>query len=326
MTDIACIVLAAGLGTRMKSDRPKVLHLAAGRSLLGHVLAAAATLQPRRIVTVIGPGSDEVAAAARAALPEVAIAIQQQRRGTADAVAAARHLADKLAPTTLILYGDVPLVRPETLKSLVTAVAGGVKLAALGFAADDPTGYGRLIVDGDGQLCAIREELDASPEERAVTLCNGGLMAVESALLWRLLAQIGESNAKGERYLTDLVGLAAGTGARTAVVGCPQAEVLGVNSRRDLALVERRFQERLRQAAMAGGATLIAPETVFLCHDTRIGRDVVVEPNVTIGPKVTIADGATIRSFCHLEGAEIGEGAVIGPFARLRPGARIGKA
>jgi bifunctional UDP-N-acetylglucosamine pyrophosphorylase/glucosamine-1-phosphate N-acetyltransferase len=326
MTDIACIVLAAGLGTRMKSDRPKVLHLAAGRSLLGHVLAAAATLQPRRIVTVIGPGSDEVAAAARAALPEVAIAIQQQRRGTADAVPAARDLADKLAPTTLILYGDVPLVRPKTLKSLVTAVAGGVQLAVLGFAADDPTGYGRLIVDGDGRLCAIREELDASPEERAVTLCNGGLMAVESALLWRLLAQIGESNAKGERYLTDLVGLAAGKGARTAVVRCEQAEVLGVNSRRDLALVERRFQERLRQAAMAGGATLIAPETVFLCHDTRIGRDVVVEPNVTIGPKVTIADGATIRSFCHIEGAEIGEGAVIGPFARLRPGARIGKA
>ena len=325
MSETACIVLAAGLGTRMKSDRAKVLHAAAGRSLLGHVLAAAADMRPRRIVTVVGPGMEEVAEAARASVPEVAIAIQQERLGTADAVAAAEAGAAGAAPVTLILYGDVPLIRLETLERLVAAVDAGAGLAVLGFVADDPTGYGRLIVDGDGRLCAIREELDANPEERAVTLCNAGLMAVQSELLWRLLPGIGAGNAKKERYLTDLVGLAAAEGAGPVVVRCPQEEVLGVNSRLDLARVERHFQERLRDAAMAGGATLMAPETVFLCHDTRIGRDVVIEPNVTIGPKVTIADGAIIRSFCHIEGAEIGRGAIIGPFARLRPGARIGE-
>ena len=326
MTSVACIVLAAGLGTRMKSDRPKVLHAAAGRSLIGHVLAAAGALGASRTVTVVGPGMDDVATVARAALPEVEIAVQKERRGTADAVAAAETSAREAAPTTLILYGDVPLVRPDTLLRLIEAVAAGARLAVLGFEADDPTGYGRLIVDGEGRLRAIREELDATPEERAVTLCNSGLMAVETALLWRLLPGIGEANAKNERYLTDLAGLGAAEGVRPAVVRCPQDEVLGVNSRNDLARVERLFQERLREAAMAGGATLVAPETVFLCHDTRIGHDVVIEPNVTIGPGVTIADGATIRSFCHLEGAEVGEGAIIGPFARLRPGAAIGEA
>jgi bifunctional UDP-N-acetylglucosamine pyrophosphorylase / glucosamine-1-phosphate N-acetyltransferase len=341
MTDIACIVLAAGLGTRMKSHRAKVLHEAAGRSLLGHVLATAAALQPRGIATVVGPGMDAVADAARVAVPGVAIAIQQERRGTADAVAAAKDCAADVAPITLILYGDVPLIRPETLERLVAAVGtgpetgpgtgtgAGARLAVLGFEADDPTGYGRLIVDARGRLCAIREDLDASPEERAIKVCNSGIMAVQSALLWRLLPMIGQDNAKGERYLTDLVGLAAGEqageGKGGVVVACPQDEVVGVNSRSDLARVEGCFQARLRAAAMAGGATLVAPETVFLCHDTRIGRDVTIEPSVTFGPGVTIADGATVRSFCHVEGAEIGPGAVVGPFARLRPGARIGE-
>jgi bifunctional UDP-N-acetylglucosamine pyrophosphorylase/glucosamine-1-phosphate N-acetyltransferase len=324
MTDVVCIVLAAGLGTRMKSDHAKVLHAAAGRSLLGHVLAAAAGLEPRRIVAVVGPGMEEAEAAARAALPEVAIAVQRERRGTADAVSAAEDCAAEAARTTLILYGDVPLVRTETLRGLVAAVEAGAKLAVLGFEAQQPTGYGRLILGGDGRLCAIREELDASPEERAVTLCNSGLMAVESELLWRLLPRISDGNAKRERYLTDLAGLAAAEGVRATVLGCPQEEVLGVNSRRDLALVERQFQERLRESAMAGGATLTAPETVFLSHDTRIGRDVLIEPHVSIGPGVSISDGATIRSFCHIEGAEIAQGAIIGPFARLRPGALIG--
>jgi bifunctional UDP-N-acetylglucosamine pyrophosphorylase / glucosamine-1-phosphate N-acetyltransferase len=326
MSEVACIVLAAGLGTRMKSERAKVLHGAAGRSLLGHVLAAAAALAPRRITVVVGPGMDEVAAEARAAVPEVAIAVQQERRGTADAVAAARDEAGEAAATTLVLYGDVPLVRPETLERLVAAVDGGSKLAVLGFEADDPTGYGRLILDGAGRLGAIREELDATPEERAGRLCNSGLMAVDTELLWRLLPGIGADNAKGERYLTDLAGLVAAEGLAAAVVRCPQAEVLGVNSRRDLAQVERHFQQRLRDAAMAGGATLVAPDTVFLCHDTAIGRDVTIEPNVTIGPGVRIADGASIRSFSYLEAADVGAGAIIGPFARLRPGAVIGEA
>jgi bifunctional UDP-N-acetylglucosamine pyrophosphorylase/glucosamine-1-phosphate N-acetyltransferase len=326
MTSVACIVLAAGLGTRMKSDRPKVLHAAAGRSLIGHVLAASGGVGASRTVIVVGPGMDDVAAVARAALPDVEITIQQERRGTADAVAAAEAWAQDGAEITLILYGDVPLIRPETLRRLVEAADAGAKLAVLGFEADDPTGYGRLILDGKGRLRAIREELDATPEERAFTLCNSGLMAVETALLWRLLPEIGEANAKHERYLTDIAGLAAAEGVRAAVVRCPQEEVLGVNSRRELALIERLFQERLREAAMAGGATLVAPETVFLCHDTSIGRDVVIEPNVTLGPGVAIADGAIIRSFCHIEGAQVGEGAIIGPFARLRPGATIGEA
>ena len=221
--------------------------------------------------------------------------------------------------------GGGPLVRPETLERLVAAVDGGARLAVLGFEADDPTGYGRLILDSAGRLGAIREELDATPEERAGRLCNSGLMAVDTGLLWRLLPGIGEDNAKGERYLTDLAGLAAAEGFAAAVVRCPQTEVLGVNSRRDLAEVERHFQQRLRDAAMAGGATLVAPETVFLCHDTQVGRDVTIEPNVTIGPNVSIADGATIRSFSYLEGADVGAGAVIGPFVRLRPGAVIGE-
>jgi bifunctional UDP-N-acetylglucosamine pyrophosphorylase / glucosamine-1-phosphate N-acetyltransferase len=326
MTDIACIVLAAGLGTRMKSERAKVLHAAAGRSLLGHVLAAAAGLRPRRIVVVVGPGMDEVGRQARAAVPDAVIAVQQERRGTADAVAAARDEAAEAAATTLVLYGDVPLVRPETLERLVGALDGGAKLAVLGFEADDPTGYGRLTLDRAGRLGAIREELDATPEERALTLCNSGLMAVDTGLLWRLLPRIGEDNAKGEHYLTDFAGFAAAEGFAAAVVRCPQGEVLGVNSRRDLAEVERNFQQRLREAAMAGGATLVAPETVFLCHDTQVGRDVTIEPNVTIGPGVRIADGATIRSFSYLEGADIGANAEIGPFARLRPGAVIGNA
>jgi bifunctional UDP-N-acetylglucosamine pyrophosphorylase / glucosamine-1-phosphate N-acetyltransferase len=232
------------------------------------------------------------------------------------------YVAATRARDWLLVTGVAP--GSEFLEDL--AVEGGAKLAVLGFEADDPTGYGRLILDGAGRLRAIREELDATPEERAGRLCNSGLMAVDTAMLWRLLPQIGEDNAKGERYLTDLAGLAAAEGFAAAVVRCPQTEVLGVNSRRDLAEVERHFQQRLRDDAMAGGATLVAPETVFLCHDTAVGRDVTIEPNVTIGPGVSIADGATIRSFSHLEGAEVGAGAIIGPFARLRPGAVIGNA
>jgi bifunctional UDP-N-acetylglucosamine pyrophosphorylase / glucosamine-1-phosphate N-acetyltransferase len=293
MTEVACIVLAAGLGTRMKSDRAKVLHGAAGAACWATCWRRPPGCGRAASSSWWAPAWTRSRREARAAVPEAAIAVQQERRGTADAVAAARDEAAEAAATTLVLYGDVPLVRPETLERLVAAVDGGAKLAVLGFEADDPTGYGRLILDGAGRLGAIREELDATPEERAGRLCNSGLMAVDTALLWRLLPRIGEDNAKGERYLTDLAGLAAAEGLAAAVVRCPQTEVLGVNSRRDLAEVERHFQQRLREAAMAGGATLVAPETVFLCHDTRIGRDVTIEPNVTIGPNVSIADGAT---------------------------------
>lgn len=324
MSNLACIVLAAGLGTRMGSELPKVMHRAAGATLIAHVLAAASALKPEKVVAVIGPGMDEVADEARASEPGCAIAVQAERRGTADAVMAAGPSLNGFAGTVLVLYGDVPLTRPETLERLIAAVSDDARLAVLGFEAADPQGYGRLVVDTAERLVAVREQLDANPEESRITLCNSGLMAVGSELLWRLLPKVGNRNAKGEHYLTDIVGLAAAEGVGIALVRAPEDEVMGVNTRRDLAAVERRLQERLREAAMAGGATLVAPETVFLSYDTRIGRDVVIEPYVVIGPRVTIADRARIRGFCHIEGADVAEAAVVGPFARLRPGARIG--
>ncbi|MGE0210506.1 MAG: bifunctional UDP-N-acetylglucosamine diphosphorylase/glucosamine-1-phosphate N-acetyltransferase GlmU [Parvibaculaceae bacterium] len=322
MSDISAIVLAAGLGTRMKSDLPKVLHRAGGRSLLAHALGALKPLSPARTVVVTGPGMEKVGEEARAAIPEARLAIQTERKGTAHAVLAARGAAKGASGITLILYGDVPLIRTETLAEMVEAGRQG-GLAVLGFEAANPKGYGRLLQDASGRLTGIREELDASPEERAIRLCNSGILASSSELLWRLLPRVGADNAKGEYYLTDLIGLAVGEGVAPRLVTCPEDDVRGVNSRAELAEIERLLQARYRMAALAGGATLIAPETVFLSADTKIGRDVVIEPNVIIGAGVEIADGATIRAFSHLEGARVAAGAIVGPFARLRPGARL---
>jgi bifunctional UDP-N-acetylglucosamine pyrophosphorylase/glucosamine-1-phosphate N-acetyltransferase len=234
------------------------------------------------------------------------------------------HLAD-FKGKILVVYGDVPLLGAATLRALADAVADAQPLAVLAFEATDPTGYGRLLVTGDGRFTAIREELDATPEERAVTLCNSGVMAVDSALLWELLPGIGSNNAKGEFYLTDLPGLVVAAGRELAFRECPEDEVLGVNTRAQLAVIEAALQHRLRRAAMLKGATLVAPETVFLSVDTELGQDVVVEPHVVFASGVKVGNRARIRSFCHIERATIGEAAIVGPFARLRPGATLAR-
>lgn len=319
----AVILLAAGQGTRMRSDRPKVLHALAGAPLLTHALEAAAALAPERLIVVTGHGAGEVAAAARAFDPTVAVVRQAEQRGTAHAVREAATALAGFEGDALVLYADTPLLRPETLAALLARRRAGAGVAVLGFNAADPGGYGRLVLAGDGGLERIVEAADASAEERALTLCNSGVLAADAATLLALAAEVRADNAKGEYYLTDIVALARARGLRAAVITCPEAETLGVNSRADLAAAERHFQARARAAAMAGGVTLSAPETVFFAHDTAIGRDVTIAPNVVFGPGVTVETGATINAFCHLEGCHIAAGAVVGPFARLRPGAEI---
>jgi bifunctional UDP-N-acetylglucosamine pyrophosphorylase/glucosamine-1-phosphate N-acetyltransferase len=325
MTDIAIIVLAAGLGTRMKSAVPKVLHKAAGRSLLAHVLHSARGLAPSRAVVVAGPGMDEVAVEAQAVIPGAAIAVQAERRGTADAVACARQALAGFAGTVLVLYGDVPLIQGETLVALCDAVDTADPVAVVAFEAADPHGYGRIVRDAEGNIAAICEEADASPEERNITLCNSGIIAISAEVLWRLLPGIGSANAKGEFYLTDLIGLAASEGIRVGLVVCGEGEVAGVNDRIQLAAIEATLQERYRAAHMQNGVTLVAPESVFFTADTVLGQDVVIGPHVVFGPGVSVGDGVEILGFSHIEGATIAAGSRIGPFARLRPGAEIGE-
>ncbi len=307
----------------MKSDRPKVLHEIAGRSMLANVLSSAAAAGVGRVAVVIGPGRDDVSAEARRCAPQTEIFVQTERLGTAHAVLAARQAIAKGCDDLLVLFADTPLVTGSTIAALRAALAEGAAVAVLGFAASDPFGYGRLLRDSAGRLTAIREEKDASEEERAVRLCNAGLMAIDGAQALALLEKIGNNNAKREYYLTDVVELARADGRETRVVIADETEVLGVNDRIQLAQAESVAQARLRRAAMAAGATMIAPETVFLCADTVIGRDVLIGPHVVIGLGVEIANGAVIHSFSYLEGARVGEGATIGPFARLRPGTTL---
>jgi bifunctional UDP-N-acetylglucosamine pyrophosphorylase/glucosamine-1-phosphate N-acetyltransferase len=300
------------------------MHRAAGRSLLGHVLHAAKALAPEAAVVVAGPEMASVETEARGVLPHAQIAIQAERRGTGHAVSMAEAALKGHAGTVLVLYGDVPLIAAETLKRLAGAVSEATPLAVLGFRADDPKGYGRLVQSADGGLVAIVEELDATPEQRRINLCNSGLIAARGDLLWRLLHRLEPKNAQGELYLTDIVELAVKEGQRVTLVECPEGEVMGVNDRIQLAGVEAALQARYRRAAMLNGATLTAPETVFFAADTQIGRDVTIEPNVVFGPGVTVGDGVEILAHCHIEGATIAAGARVGPFARLRPGADIG--
>jgi len=307
----------------MKSDLPKVLHRVAGRSMLAHVLASVAAAGVERVAVVIGPGRDDVRAETRRLRPEARVFVQEQRLGTAHAVLAAREAIGEGCDDLLVLFADTPLVTGATILALRRALAGGAAVAALGFEAGDPFGYGRLIEDESGRLAAIREERDASPSEREIKLCNAGLMAIDGRAALGLLDKIDNVNAKQEYYLTDVVGLARAAALGTRVVVADETEVLGVNDRIQLAQAETVAQNRLRRAAMAEGATLVAPETVFLSADARIGRDVLIEPHVVFGPGVTIEDGATIHAFSHLEGARVGPGASVGPFARLRPGTRL---
>ncbi len=323
---LAVVVLAAGAGTRMKSALPKVLHPVAGRPMINHVLAVAESLGPAKIVTVVAPGMEAVAAA----VAPHPVAVQSQPLGTAHAVLAAREaLAPELAAgaDVLVLYGDGPLITPETLSRMLEARAGEAPpaLVWLGVQLSDPTGYGRLILDKDGALARIVEERDATEKERAVDLIWGGLLAGEGKLLFKLAAAVDNKNAKGEYYLTSLVRLGNAALARSAVVECGFEEVLGVNSRSELAEAEAHLQQRLRRRAMADGASLIAPETVTLSWDTVIGRDVTIEPYVIFGPGVEVEEGAVIHGFSHLADVRIGREATVGPFARVRGGASLGE-
>ncbi len=317
------IVLAAGEGVRMRSATPKVLHQVAGRSMVAHVVGAVAAAGADAVALVVGPGREDVAAAARAVAPGAEIFVQTERLGTAHAVLAARAALERGYDDVLIAFADTPLIRPETFAGLRAAVAEGAAVAALGFLAADPMGYGRLLLGADGGLVAIREHKDATEAERETRLCNAGLMALDGARALELLDAVGNSNVQKEYYLTDVVAGARSRNLKATHREAPESEVLGVNDRVQLAAAEAGAQKRLREAAMRAGATLIAPDSVHFSADTRLGRDVVVEPHVVFGPGVEVADGVTIRAFSHLEGARVETGATVGPFARLRPGAKI---
>ncbi len=317
------IVLAAGEGTRMRSALPKVLHAIAGRSLLAHVLAAVAEARVTATAIVVGPGQEAVEAEARRVLPDAECFVQQVRRGTADAVLAAKRAIERRPDDVLIVYGDTPLIQATTLERLRAPLATGAAVAALGFQPADPSGYGRLVVAGD-ELIAIREEAEASEGERAIGLCNGGIVALSGVHALAILERIGNQNRKGEFYLTDAVEIARALKLNAVAIEVEEDEVRGTNTKSQLAEAEAVAQQRLRKAALDSGVTLIAPETVFLCADTKFGRDIVIEPYVVFGEKVTVEDGAVIRSFSHLSGTHIGKGVSVGPFARLRPGTRLG--
>jgi bifunctional UDP-N-acetylglucosamine pyrophosphorylase/glucosamine-1-phosphate N-acetyltransferase len=313
------IILAAGEGKRMRSAKPKVLHEVGNRSMVGHVMAAVKAAGADHVAVVVGPGRDDVAAEARRMIPDADVFTQVDRLGTAHAVLAARAAIEKGFDDVIVAFADTPLVTAQTFARMREPLAQGAGVVALGFEAVDPTGYGRL-VSTHGELDRIVEHKDASDAERAIRLCNAGLMSFEGRTALDRLAHIGNANAQGEYYLTDLVTVARADGARAVALVAPEEEVQGVNDRRQLASAEAVFQRRMREAAMIGGATLIAPETVFFSVDTVIGADVLIEPHVVFGPGVRVADGAVIHAFSHLEGASVGAGASVGPFARLRPG------
>ena len=319
-TEIAAIILAAGKGTRMKSATHKVLHPIGGRSMIGHLLASLEEVETAQNVVVVGALKEQV----EAEVPDAAIAVQEPQLGTGHAVLAAREAMGDFDGDVLILYGDVPFVAPETLRAMIDARREGADLVVLGFRPADPAAYGRLVQNADGSLARIVEFKDANEAERAIGLCNSGVMAADCGHLFALLDRVTNDNAKGEYYLTDIVELAVGDGGRVAVVEAPEAEVMGINSRAELAEAEAIFQARARADAMANGATLIDPESVFFAFDTEVGKDVIIGPNVVFGPGVRISDRVAIHAFSHIEGAEIGPGAVVGPFARLRPGAQLG--
>jgi bifunctional UDP-N-acetylglucosamine pyrophosphorylase/glucosamine-1-phosphate N-acetyltransferase len=316
------IVLAAGEGTRMRSARPKVLHMVAGRTLLGHVLTALNMTANTSIAVVVGPEHDDVSADARANIADSQVFVQKERRGTAHAVLAAKPAIEKGADDIVVVFGDTPLIRPQTLEKLRGAIADGAAVAVLGFKPADPTGYGRLVTQGT-ELIAIVEHADATEQQRAIALCNGGLMAFDGKSALKILERIGNGNRKSEFYLTDAVKIARDMKLKTIALEVTEDEVSGINTKAQLAGVEATMQARLRQAALEAGVTLVAPDTVHLAADTKLGKDVTVEPYVVFGPGVTVEDGATIRSFSHLAGAHVGKNAIVGPYARLRPGARL---
>ncbi|WP_319531884.1 bifunctional UDP-N-acetylglucosamine diphosphorylase/glucosamine-1-phosphate N-acetyltransferase GlmU [uncultured Cohaesibacter sp.] len=326
MTRRTCqaIILAAGQGTRMKSDKPKVLHEVAGLSMVGHVTKAASKSGVDLISVVVGPDMDAVHREANNAHPTVNAHVQTERLGTAHAVLAARPDLIEAKDDVLVLFGDTPLLTSETLLSVREKLAKSNDVVVLGFRPAVPDPYGRLI-EKNGKLVAIREAKDCTSEELAITFCNGGIMGFSGKHVLELLDAIEDTNAQKEFYLTDAVEKANEKGLMVTALEADEEELQGVNTRQHLANVEASFQVRARLEAMANGATLIAPETVFFSYDTKLGKDVVIEPNVIFAPGVTIADNVTIRAFSHLESATVAEGCVIGPYARLRPGTELEK-
>jgi bifunctional UDP-N-acetylglucosamine pyrophosphorylase/glucosamine-1-phosphate N-acetyltransferase len=322
---VAAVVLAAGKGTRMKSDLHKVMHPLAGRPMLAHLLAAIEELGAAKLVVVVGSGREQVEPLVAAHGGEVVV--QEPQLGTADAVRQAEPALAGFDGDVLILYGDTPLVETATMRRMLERLNAEDSPVAVVVASrpDDPRHYGRILAEADGTIVKMVEYKDADEEERGVDLCNSGLMAVRSEDLWPLLSGVENDNASDEYYLPDIVMLAAAVGRRSAVIETGADEVAGINSRAELAAVEAEWQRRRRSKAMAAGVSLVAPDTVWFSHDTEIGRDTIVEPHVVFGPAVRIGEGARIRGFSHIEGASIAAGAEIGPYARLRPGAEIGE-
>ena len=321
----AVVILAAGQGTRMRSDTHKVLHPIAGKGLLMHLLDSVARLGAEKSVVIVGKGRDQVEKALDGR--DVSIAHQAEQKGTAHAVQQAGEALTDYQGAVLILYGDTPFVEPETLKRMLDRLdgEGGPGVVVLASTPADPLKYGRIILGEGDHIAKMIEYKDATEEERAVCLCNSGMMAARSSDLFRWLGQVGNDNAAGEYYLPDIVNIAAAEGRDAVVIEADPYETAGVNSRAELAHLELDWQRRRREQALQDGATLIDPESVWFAHDTKLGRDVTVEPHVVFGPGVEVADGATIKAFSHIEGATIATKAVIGPFARLRPGAKVGE-
>ncbi|MBN2759043.1 MAG: bifunctional UDP-N-acetylglucosamine diphosphorylase/glucosamine-1-phosphate N-acetyltransferase GlmU [Rhodobacteraceae bacterium] len=318
---ISLVILAAGQGSRMQSDLPKVLHKLAACPLVVHAMRAGRALEPERVVVVVGHEAEAVAAVVTDEDPHAQIVTQSEQLGTAHAVDQARAALVGQAGDVVVLYGDTPFIRPATLEALQAARAQH-DVVVLGFHAADPGRYGRLVADGD-RLERIVEFKDATEDERAITLCNSGVLCADRTVLFDLIAEVGNDNAAGEYYLPDVVALARAKGLGAGVVTCPEAETLGINTRVELAAAEAVFQAKARAEALENGVTLQAPDTVIFAQDTYLGRDSVVEPYVVFGPDVTVESGATIRAFSHLEGCHVSRGAVVGPFARLRPGAEL---
>lgn len=317
------VILAAGDATRMKSSRSKVLHPVGNLPMISHVAKAAAQAGVNHIALVVGRDAEAVSAAAAAGLDvAVTTVTQTERKGTGHAVLMARDVIAQGFDDVVVLYGDAPLVSSERLIAARKAREQGADVVVLGFRAADPTGYGRMI-ERDGALVAIREHKDASDEERRIDFCNGGIITFSGSEANSLLAAIGNANAKGEFYLTDIVEIAAGRGLRCVALEAPEADMMGCNTRVELAEIEAVWQERARRQAMLSGVSMVDPGSVFLSHDTEFGADVTIEPNVWFGPGVRVESGAAIHAFSHLEGAHVGPGASVGPFARLRPGADL---
>jgi len=321
--EIAVVVLAAGKGTRMKSALHKVLHPIGGKAMLHHLLDSVASLRPEKTVIVVGAEREQV----EAAVDDCEIVTQAEQLGTGHAVMMAAEALETYTGDVLVLYGDVPFIPASLMREMIAAKAKNkdTGLVVLGFTPKDPAKYGRLVTSADGNLERIVEYKDASDAERAITLCNSGMMLIDGSKLFNWLDQLSNKNAAGEYYLTDLVAVARRDGRSVAVVEALEEDVLGINSREDLAQAEAAFQSKRRKAAMAAGATLIDPATVYFSHDTRLGSDVMVEPGVFFGPGVTVDDRAAIKAYSHLEGVRVRAGASVGPFARLRPGADIGE-